>query len=292
MFEGGVYRSKEMEDLIEDLGGFILQKSVMQTEIALIITVSEEDAEKIKEKAKRIRGEIKEVPLANSEIIIVVPSLGKHHLPHPVCDIAEYLRRKGAVTNIMGLARGVGRRVSQISVEEKKTIEEYDAAVFIVGNFANCIKEKVKLCEMINIPYIIVGGPDIDVEFYIGGVGRRTERMRRKEDLEKLEEIAELLENIVNTEIGEIAEDPLAILPVFLKEVIEQQIPSIKADYELPIVIHSDGLKIKSEDLDGERIKEIKIGERKMGEICYISKGMEGNLGIKVLPESITGKVF
>ena len=108
LFEGGLHRADELEYHVDNLGGFLIQKNVTQIYITLIISGPAEDYELVVKKAKDLRGKIVEVPLAGSEITIVAPSLGKHHLPHPVCDISEYIRRNGAVTNVMGLARGVG----------------------------------------------------------------------------------------------------------------------------------------------------------------------------------------
>ena len=119
LFEGGLHRADELEDLVDDIGGFLIQKNVTQIDITLIIAVPGEDYDLIVNKAKELRGKLVEVPLAGSEITIVAPSLGKHHLPHPVCDISEYIRRNGAVTNVMGLARGVGQRINQITAIEK-----------------------------------------------------------------------------------------------------------------------------------------------------------------------------
>lgn len=57
--------------------------------------------------------------MVGSEIAVVSPTLARHHLPHSACDIAEYLRRHGAKTNMIGLARGAGKTISRISEDEK-----------------------------------------------------------------------------------------------------------------------------------------------------------------------------
>ena len=142
LFEGGVYRYDELKELIEDIGGFILQEMVMQTETTLHLAFPEEEENRIRKKGKEIGGKLKELPLAGAEIMLVVPSLGKHHSVHPICDIAEFLRRNGAITDMLGLARGVGKRIAQITAREKEIIEECDAAVFVFGNFKECIEEK------------------------------------------------------------------------------------------------------------------------------------------------------
>ena len=50
IFTGGVHKSEEIRELIEDLGGFILQDSVQQMELVLNMAVPLEDVDKIEEK--------------------------------------------------------------------------------------------------------------------------------------------------------------------------------------------------------------------------------------------------
>ena len=38
-FTGGVHKSEEIKELIEDLGGFILQESIQQMELVLKIAI-------------------------------------------------------------------------------------------------------------------------------------------------------------------------------------------------------------------------------------------------------------
>ena len=293
MFTGGVYKFSELKEVIEDIGGFVLQEMVMQTETMMHLAFPEEEERRIRDKAKELGGKIKELPLAGMEIMVVVPSLGKHHAVDPMCDIAEFLRSNGAITNMMGLARGVGKRIAQITTKEKKIIEECDAAVFIFGNFKECIEEKTaKLCEMIEVPYIIVGGPpDLDIEHYVGGIGRKTARMKRKDEIDKLREMTVTFKTAMDEKIEEIEEDPLAASPLFIKEMLEMKIPP-KAGEELPIVLHLDGLRVKVEEEDEEKIKDIEIGKRKLSEICEIEKSLyEGDI-LKIKTEAETGAVF
>jgi len=292
MFSGGVYKFNELKETVEDIGGFILQEMVMQTETMMHLAFPEGEERRIRAKTKELGGKLKDLPLAGAEIMVVVPSLGKHHAVYPMCDIAEFLRRNGAITNMMGLARGVGKRIAQMTVEEKAIIDECDAAVFVFGNFKECIEEKEKLCEMIDVPYIIVGGPpDLDLVHYIGGVGRRTRRMNRKVDIDKLEEMTALLRLVLDERREEIEEDPLAASPLFIKEMIEMTLPP-KAGEELPLVLHLDGLRVKIEEGDEEKVRDIEIGKRKLSEICEIEKsGYEGYL-LKILREAVSGEVF
>ena len=292
MFSGGVYKYNELIETVEDIGGFILQSMVMQTETMLHLAFPVEEEPRIKAKAKELGGKLKDLPLGGAEIMVVVPSLGKHHAVYPMCDIAEFLRRNGAITDMMGLARGVGKRIAQMTVEEKAIINECDAAVFVFGNFKECIEEKVKLCEMIDVPYIIVGGPsDVDLPHYVGGVGRRTSRMNRKEDIEKLNEMAMALADVLEEKRIELEEDPLAASPLFIKEMIEM-ILTPKVTEELPIVIHMDGLRVKVEAEDEERIRDVEIGKRKLSEICEIKKSLYEGYLLEILPEAVAGEIF
>ncbi|MDO9046047.1 MAG: methyl-coenzyme M reductase family protein, partial [Methanobacteriaceae archaeon] len=144
-YTGGVHKNEEIKELIEDMGGFVLQENTLQMDIILTLAVPLEDVEKVKEKAKELMGTIKIAPMAGTEIAIVSPTLARHHLPHSACDISEYLRRFGAKDNMIGLARGAGKGISRISEDEKRLIEEHDLAVFALGSFEQCIKDKTHL---------------------------------------------------------------------------------------------------------------------------------------------------
>jgi len=294
MFSGGVYKFNELKETVEDIGGFILQSMVMQTETMMHLAFPAEEEPRIKAKAKELGGKLKYLPLGGAEIMVVVPSLGKHHAVYPMCDIAEFLRRNGAITDMMGLARGVGKRIAQMTVEEKAIINECDAAVFVFGNFKECIEEKAKLCEEIDVPYIIVGGPpalDTDLPHYVGGVGRRTRRMNRKEDIEKLDEMAGALADVLEEKRIELEEDPLAASPLFIKEMVDMVLTP-KVTEELPIVIHMDGLRVKVEVEDEEKIRDIEIGKRKLSEICEIKKSLYDGYLLEILPEAVAGEIF
>ena len=95
-FTGGVHKSEEMKELIEDLGGFILQSNILQMELVINMAIPLDDVQIVQDKAKELLGEVVVAPMAGSEIAIVSPTLARHHLPHAACDISEYLRRYGA----------------------------------------------------------------------------------------------------------------------------------------------------------------------------------------------------
>jgi len=292
MFEGGVYKFNELKELIEDIGGFILQESVMQMETMLHMAFPEEEERTIRDKIKELGGKFTKLPLAGAEIMIVAPSLGKHHAVNPICDIAEFLRREGAITNMMGLARGVGKRIAQITAEEKKIIDEFDAAVFVFGDFKECIEEKVRLCDKLEVPYLIVGGPpDLALDNYVGGIGRKTDRMRRKGEIDTLKTMTAKLGEILDEKRLEVEEDPLAASPLFIKDMIEMVIPP-KAGEELPIVIQLDGLRINIEEEDVGRIKEVEVGKKKLSEICDLKKSLFKGYLLKIRTEAVTGSIY
>lgn len=292
MFEGGVYKFNELRELVEDIGGFIVQELVMQTDTILHMAFPEEEEREIRNKVKELGGKLIDLPLAGTEIVVVTPSLGKHHAVNPLCDIGEYLRRKGAITNMMGLARGVGKRIAQITAQEKMIMEECDAVVFVFGNLKECIEVKRRICDVINVPYLIVGGPpDLELEHYLGGIGRRTDRMRRKEEFDTLEAMASKLGMILDERRKEVEEDPLAASPLFIKELIELVMPP-KAGEELPIIIHLDGLRVNIDEEEVAKIRDTEVGKKKLSEICEIKKSLYRGYLLKILPEAVTGSVF
>ncbi|MHC1599678.1 MAG: methyl-coenzyme M reductase family protein [Candidatus Methanospirareceae archaeon] len=292
MFEGGVYKFDELKELLEDIGGFILQESVMQSETMLHMAFPEEEERKIRDKIKELGGKFTKLPLAGAEIMIVAPSLGKHHAVNPMCDIAEFLRREGAITNMMGLARGVGKRIAQITVEEKEIIEEFDAAVFVFGNFKECIEEKKRICEVLEVPYLIVGGPpDLELDHYVGGVGRKTDRMRRKGEIDTLKTMATKLGEMLDEKRLEIEEDPLAASPPFIKELIELVIPP-KIGEELPVIIQLDGLRVAIEEEEVERIKDVEVGKKKLSEICELKESLFKGYLLKIKTEAEVGGIY
>jgi len=197
MFTGGLYKHDLVIELVEDLGGYVLQKNVTQTEIILLILIPSEDMPVLQALASELRGELVRAPLAGTEVAVVTPTLAIHHLPHTACDIAEYLRRHGSKTNMLGLARGVGRDIAQINEYETALINEHDAAVFIFGNFQECIKRKESLYRNINVPVVLTGGPQIPASQlpyafdYVPSIGRVAHRARKATEIGTLDRIVE-----------------------------------------------------------------------------------------------------
>jgi putative methanogenesis marker protein 7 len=290
VFKGGIYRHDEIIDLIEDLGGIVMQKTPMQTEVDIVFALPEYDLEYLKDKAKRLKGEILDIPFGDMEIAIVSPSLSRHHLPHPVCDISEFLRRYGATTNIVGLARGYGKTIFQIADKEKQMVLEHDAAVFSFGIFEDCIRLKAKEVSTYQVPHVICGGPpELDgLENYIGDMGRKASRMRSAQDIATLEEIKKALQEKVELRRKEIEKDPYLYPPAYIKRAIEQQMGIKGSLGDNPVVLHLDGLRIKlpfAENLD--RVKAITLGETTLGAIATIKKSfLSDTILVKLLTKS------
>lgn len=294
-FTGGVHRSDEVRELIEDLGGFILQDSVQQMELVLNIAVPLEDVGKVEEKAKELLGKISIAPMAGSEIAIVSPTLARHHLPHAACDISEYLREYGAKDNMIGLARGDGKGTSGITEQEKSLIEEHDVAIFALGSFENCIKEKAFLYDDIDIPVIVTGAPEIPVEelpgadAYVGDLGRIPRRLRRGPDIRALDRLVETTEKILNNKKKEMALDPPLVPAIVVKNAIENQIREIKDVISpAPVTSQLDGVRVKlNYDRYAEDIGNVVIDGKKLSELAEIKKSfMYDYILVKINTES------
>ena len=245
-----------MEEFIEDLGGHIIQKQTIAGDVIIQAIVPKEDIEFLQSVAKPILGKIVISPLVGTEIAIVSPSLEIHHLPHASCDVAEYLRRYGAKTNVIGLARGFGKRIANLNVEERDIINEHDLVIYLLGNFEECIRYKFPtLRRGIQVPIILTGGPsketlikiiDPPVEGYVGSIGRLMHRYRKPEELEKLEELVTEVSQALDRKRVEIAKDPLSTIPPRLMDLINEKIDAIHAvTSPTPITVQMTGLRVK-----------------------------------------------
>ena len=54
LFDGGVYRINELYELIEDIGGFIIQKTTIQVMITVTMAIPEEDQPIIEAKSAEL----------------------------------------------------------------------------------------------------------------------------------------------------------------------------------------------------------------------------------------------
>lgn len=279
-YTGGVHKSEEVKELIEDLGGFILQENILQMELVLNLAIPLEDVKVIENKAKELLATITIAPMAGSEIAIVSPTLARHHLPHAACDISEYLREFGAKDNMIGLARGDGKGTSGITEEEKSLIEEHDVAVFALGSFKNCIKEKSFLYDDINIPVIVTGAPEIPLEelpgadAYVGGLGRIPRRLKRGHDIRALNNLVETIETILNNKKREMTLDPPLVPSIVVKNAVENQVRAIEDVISpAPITVQLDGVRIKlNYDKYHEVIENVVIDGKKLSELAEIKK--------------------
>lgn len=294
-FTGGVHKSEEIKELIEDLGGFILQENVLQMDLILNMAVPIEDVDKIKEKSKELLAKLSIAPMAGCEIAIVSPTLARHHLPHAACDISEYLREYGAKDNMIGLARGDGKGTAGITEEEKKLIEEHDIAVFALGSFKDCIIDKAFLYDDIDIPVIVTGAPDIPLEelpgadAYVGGLGRIPRRLRRGDDIHALDNLVSTIEEMLNNKKKEMIHDPPLVPSIVVKNAIENQVPAIKEVISpLPVTGQLDGVRVKLDyDKYHEDIENVVIDNKKLSELAEIKRSaMYNYILVKIFSES------
>ncbi|NLA39129.1 MAG: methanogenesis marker 7 protein [Methanomicrobiales archaeon] len=302
-YKGGVYRHDEVMDLIDDLGGYVVQKHVMAQDVVLQSFVPRDDIELIRGVAKPLGGEVIEAPLVGTEIAVVSPSLEIHHLPHPACDIAEYLRRAGAKTNMIGLARGFGKRIANLNDEERDIINEHDLAVYALGNFEECIGEKLPaLRRGIHVPIVLTGAPeretliritDPPVEGYVGGVGRIMHRFKRPEELAKLDELVEEVSRTLDARRDDLARDPLSIFPPRLMTILEEQIYEVTMlTHPTPVTVQMEGLRVKLPyDLYADELRPLEVAEGiALGDIVDILPSrMRNYILIRIKPFSETG---
>ncbi len=277
MYDGGVYRSDELYEIIEDVGGVVLQKNRSSQMLTVVMSVPEEDREAVEAVCRDIGGEVRNVPLAGTEIAVVGPTLGRHHMPHPICDIAEILRRNGAVTVVMGMARGRGKKTSQISMTERCVIDEYDGAIFMMGNFKTCVETKAELMKDIHVPTLLVSGPapegiEDTCDAIVSGVGRKASRMRTPDERAKLDEIVDAMERILKDKKRSLEEDPLFVHPAEVKQILEGYEPIDMCLRPAPMVLHLDGLRIKIPYAEHrDYLENVMVYGRKLGEIADIS---------------------
>jgi putative methanogenesis marker protein 7 len=272
-YTGGVYQHDEVIDLIEDLGGYIIQKHMVAQEVVLQALVPKEDIPLIERVGKPLMGEVKPSPLVGTEIAVVSMSLEIHHLPHASCDIAEYIRRFGAKTNMVGLARGFGKRISQLNDEERDVINEHDLALLLFGNFETCIEYKIPTIRRgIEVPLVVCGGPDRDtlmriidppVDGYVGNIGRFMHRTQESDAIEKLDEVVGEITRVLDNRREAIGKDPLSVSPARLMDVILEKMEAIHQVLSpTPITVQITGLRVKlSYDSFAAPIRQIEIDE-------------------------------
>ena len=305
-YKGGIYQHDIIIDLIEDLGGYIVQKHIIAAEVVLQCFVPKDDIELIRTIAKPLFGEVTDSPLVGTEIAIVSMSLEIHHLPHPSCDIEEYVRRIGAKSNMVSLARGPGKRIAGLNDEERDVINEHDVAVYLMGNFETCIEYKIPtLRRGIEVPIVLCGGPSEEalrritsppVEGYVGNVGRFMRRTKEADQLDKLDEVVAEITRVVEKKRDEIAKDPLSVSPARLMDLIREKVPAIlDVTSPTPLTVQMRGLRVKLPyDTFAAELKQIEIEDGiKLGDVAeVVPSRMRDYILVKILPFSETNTVI
>lgn len=300
VYEGGVHKHGLIIELLEDLGGYLVQSTPAATEINLVMLIPRKDVPLMEELAKKILGKLTRAPLTGTEIAVVSPTLAYHHLPHSACDVAEHLRRDGANTNMLGLARGMGRRVALSQDYERRLINEHDIAVYSFGNFSDCImNKKPKLFSGVDIPIVATGGPDLstdDVEgadVYVGGIGRVSHRLRNEGEINSLDILNKTVGEVVDKLREEISRDPLAVLPARVMKEIKEQVPEINDVLTpAPITLQLDGMRVKLPfDQFHEKLEQLELDENiSLSDVANIMPSkMKNYILIKIRRRSETG---
>jgi len=304
-YRGGIYRHNEIVDLIEDIGGYIVQKQVIASEVVLLCFVPQEDVDLLRTAAKPLGAEVIDSPLVGTEIAVVIPSLEIHHLPHPACDVAEYLRRLGAKSNMVGLARGPGKRIAALNDEERDVINEHDVAVYVLGNFEKCIEYKMPVLRRgIDVPIVLCGGPDKEalqritnppLDGYVGNVGRFMHRTKESDELAKLDEIILEITRVLEKKRISIAKDPLSVSPARLMDLMKEQVPEIlDVTSPTPLTVQMDGLRVKLPyDTFAGKIRAIEIEDGiKVGDVSELTPSrMRDYILLRIRPFSETNVV-
>ncbi len=291
IYEGGLYRFSEFAETVTDAGGFVLRREDSAVSTVAVIAIADVDLDLIRQKAREIGGGIRRAPLAGSEIAVVAPSPSGKHLPHPTCDIAEFLRRSGAQTLLISLARGAGQE-PMLEVNERRLIEECDLVVFVLGDSKYCLQRKKNaLFSDLKVPVIVTGGPILQklprTQGYVRGFGRKAARMKSAQDLNNLAKLVALADKCLAKRRDYIySELPEVSLPA-LKEAIEDQIPEISRTLSpSPITIKLDGLRIKLSYCDfQERVSRVVYNGENLREFATIAKSvLNGHLIVKLKP--------
>jgi putative methanogenesis marker protein 7 len=304
-YKGGIFQHDVVVDLIEDLGGYVVQKHLIAQEVVLQCFVPREDIELIREISRPLFGEVTDSPLVGTEIAVVSMSLEIHHLPHPSCDIAEYVRRLGAKSNMVSLARGPGKRIAGLNDEERDVINEHDIAIYLLGNFETCIEYKMPtLRRGIEVPIVLCGGPAIDilkkitdppVDGYVGNVGRFMRRTKEADQLDKLDEIVAEVTRVLERKREEIAKDPLSVAPARLMGLIREKVPAIlDVTSPTPLTVQMAGLRVKLPyDSFAADLRKIEIEDGiTLGDVAdVVPSRMRDYILVRILPFSETNTV-
>jgi len=203
---------------------------------------------------------------------------------------------------MIGLARGVGREIAQINEYEAALINEHDAAVFIFGNFAECIRKKESLYRNISVPVVVTGGPEIpksDLPYafeYVPSVGRIAHRARKATEIGTLDMTIEAVGRALDRTRADISKDPLTTSPPRVMDAVREQVPEVEYSYSpLPIALNLSGVRVKL-PYEGykDAVKAVRFDEGvTLGEIATVKPSrMKDYILVRILPASETGFVF
>ncbi|MGD1060330.1 MAG: methyl-coenzyme M reductase family protein [Methanomassiliicoccales archaeon] len=293
IYDGGSYRFGELAELLEDTGSYILRREDTIVSTVAVMAVPSGDVRAIRRKAKEIGGVLTRAPLAGTEIAVVAPSPSGRHLPHPACDIAEFLRRNGAQTILISLARGTGQE-PMLDHGEVALINESDLAVFALGDSKVCLREKKgPMFENLRVPVVVAAGPKMRrpsyCTEYVGGLGRRAARMKGPEDLARLKELVDAAERCVKDRKKELKWLPDVSIPA-LGQAIERELPEVKdATSPSPIMNRIDGLRVKLDyERYHERIAEVRYAGSRLGDLADISRSvLKDQVLIRLRPRGV-----
>ena len=146
-----------------------------------------------------------------------------------------------------------------------------------------------------NIPVIVTGAPDIDVEdlpgadAYVGGLGRIPRRLKRGPDIRALTKLVETCEEILNNKKREMIHDPPIVPSIVVKNAIENQVDAIKNVLSpLPVTGQLDGVRVKLNYNEyHEDIENVIVEGRKLSEVAEIKKSaMYDYILVKIFTES------
>lgn len=288
VYNGGVYKHDHLIELLEDLGGYLVNKIITMSEVTMDMFIPSEDIEIVNLLSSQILGKLIKSPLTGIEIAVVSPTLSSHHLPHAACDIAESLRHPGAKTTMIGLARGMGRSISLNENYERNLINEHDISVFSFGVFKDCIiNKKIRLFEGIDIPIVVVGGPnninlnEIDgCALYVGNIGRLGHRIRHTDELKALEILNTEVSNLCNKLRQNLSKDPPCIFPAKVMKYIQEQVPELSlSTAPVPISLKLSGLRVKLQYTSfKDKISNVEFDDgTKLSEVSSIIKSCMNN---------------
>jgi putative methanogenesis marker protein 7 len=196
---------------------------------------------------------------------------------------------------MIGLQRGAGKGISNILEDEKRLIEEHDLAVFSLGSFKECILNKTHLFDDIEIPVVVTGAPEIDVDeipgadAYVGGLGRIPRRLKRGENIRALRNLVDVVEKILDQRRVEMEDDPPIVPSILVKTEIEYQISAINQVYSpVPVVSQLDGVRVKlNYDKYHDQIGDVVVNDYRLADVSEIRKSMMYDYTlVKLLPET------